>query len=402
MTAVAASRPLDVGAIQAALRADGLDGWLLYDFLGLNPIANDVTAVDRQGGHLATRRWFYLIPAAGEPQGLVHAIESQTLAHLPGSTTRYAVRDQLERGLKSLVGGLRRVAMEYSPSCAIPYVARVDAGTVELVRSCGVEVVSSGDLVQQFSAVWSADAIATHLTASDKLYRIKDRAFQAIGHRTQHGGHTTEYEIQQLMAQWFREEGLVSDSDPNVSASENAGNPHYLPTREASRPIGANELVLLDLWGKLEQPGAVYADITWVGYTGARVPDRYAEAFAVICEARDAGVALVQVAAREGRAVRGFEVDRAASAVIRSSGYGAAILHRTGHSLGDAAVHGTGANMDDYETHDDRRLVPGSGFTIEPGVYFADFGVRTEINMVMGAHEATVSGPLQTEILALA
>lgn len=400
--AAAVSRPLDLRGVQAALRADGLDGWLLYDFRGINPIANDVTAADRQGGHLATRRWFYLIPATGEPKALVHAIESRTLAHLPGSTSRYAGREQLEQGLTSVLAGSRRVAMEYSPACAIPYIARVDAGTVELVRSCGVEVVSSADLVQRFQSVWSAEAIATHITASDKLYRIKDRAFESIARETHNGGQTTEYEIQQLMAQWFREEGLVTDSDPNVSASENAGKPHYLPTRAVSRRIGADELVLLDLWGKLSQPGAVYADITWVGYTGAHVPDRFAEAFAVICAARDAGIALVQHAARDGRAVRGFEVDRAASAVIRSAGYGAAILHRTGHSLGDTAVHGTGANMDDYETHDDRRLVPGSGFTIEPGVYFADFGVRTEINMVMGAQEATVTGPLQTAILALA
>jgi Xaa-Pro aminopeptidase len=390
-----------VGGVQAALRADGVDAWLLYDFRGLNPIANDVTGADRQGGHLATRRWFYLIPATGEPKALVHAIESRTLAHLPGSTTRYAGREQLEHGLQSLLVGLRHVAMEYSPAGAIPYVGRVDAGTVELVRACGVDVVSSADLVQRFSAVWGPEAIATHIAASDKLYRIKDRAFQAIARQTHDGGQTTEYEIQQLMVQWFKEEGLVSDSDPNVSASENAGNPHYLPTRAVSRRIGANELVLLDLWGKLATPGAVYADITWVGYTGPRVPDRFAEAFVVICAARDAGIALVQHAARDGHAVRGFEVDRAASEVIRSAGYGAAILHRTGHSLGDTAVHGTGANMDDYETHDDRRLVPGSGFTIEPGVYFADFGVRTEINMVMGAHEATVTGPLQTEILAL-
>lgn len=400
--AAARSRPLDVARIQAALRADGLDAWLLYDFRGLNPIANDVTGADRQGGHLATRRWFYAIPASGEPRALVHAIESRTLAHLPGSTTRYAGRAQLEQGLKTLLAGIHRVAMEYSPACAIPYVARVDAGTVELVRSCGVDVVSSGDLVQQFSAVWTADAIASHVTASEKLHRIKDRAFDALARETHDGGHTTEYTIQQLMAQWFRDEGLVSDSDPNVSASENAGNPHYLPTHAVSRRIGRNEIVLLDLWGKLAQPGSVYADITWVGYTGTHVPDRFVRAFAVVCEARDAGIALVQDAAQSGRAVRGFEVDRAASAVIRSAGYGAHILHRTGHSLGDTAVHGTGANMDDYETHDDRKLVPGSGFTIEPGVYFADFGVRTEINMVMGAHEATVTGPLQTMILALA
>ncbi len=291
--------------------------------------------------------------------------------------------------------------MEYSAECAIPYIARVDAGTIELVRKAGVEVVSSADLVQRFSAVWDAAAFATHVEASQKLYRIKDRTFEAIARRTQGGGTTTEFDIQQLMAGWFREEGLISDSDPNVSASDNAGNPHYLPTRDVSRQLGGDELVLIDLWGKLNRPGAVFADITWVGYTGAHVPDRFARAFATIRDARDAAIALVQRAARDGRDVRGFEVDRAASSVIHAAGYGAQILHRTGHSLGEA-VHGNGANMDDYETHDDRRLIPGTGFTIEPGVYFPDFGVRTEINMVMDAHEATVTGPLQTEILALA
>ncbi|MGH9139618.1 MAG: M24 family metallopeptidase [Vicinamibacterales bacterium] len=391
---------LDIGAVQAALKADGVDGWLLYDFRGLNPIAADVTAVGRQGGHLATRRWYYLIPAAGEPRGLVHKIEKNSLAHLPGSTKQYAGRDQLEAGLRTLLAGMRRVAMEYSPGCAIPYVSRIDAGTVELVRRAGPEVVSSGDLIQRFAAVWDAEAIGTHRQASDKLYRVKDLAFEAVARRLREGVPTTEYDIQQLMAGWFREEGLVSDADPNVSAAENAGNPHYLPTAIVHRVIRHDEIVLLDLWGKLDRPGAVYADITWVGYSGSRTPDRFTAAFAAIRGARDAGIALVQDAARAGRELRGFEVDVAASAVLREAGYADNILHRTGHSLGET-VHGNGVNMDDYETHDDRRLLPGTGFTIEPGVYFDDFGVRTEINMVIAPRDAAVTGPLQTEILRL-
>jgi len=211
---------------------------------------------------------------------------------------------------------------------------------------------------------------------------------------------TTEYDIQQLMAGWFREEGLVSDSEPMVSAQENAGNPHYLPTAAQSRSIGPQELVLLDLWGKLDQPGAVYADITWVGFTAPKVPARQAEAFSAAAAARDAAVALVQARVRAGQDVRGWEVDRAASGVLRDAGYGAQILHRTGHSLGES-VHGTGVNMDDYETHDDRRLLPGTAFTIEPGVYFPDFGIRTEINMIVRAGSAEVSGPLQPAILTL-
>jgi Xaa-Pro dipeptidase len=391
---------LDIAAVQAALKTDGIDGWLLYDFRGLNSIAADVTGVGRQGGHLATRRWYYLIPASGEPRGLVHAIEKNNLAHMPGRTTRYVGRTQLEAALRVLLTGVQRVAMEYSPGCAIPYVSRVDAGTIELVRQSGAEVVSSGDLVQRFSAIWDADAIATHRQASDVLYRVKDKAFEAVARRLRDGLATTEYDIQQLMAGWFRDEGLVADDEPNVSAAENSGNPHYLPTASVHRAIGPEEIVLLDLWGKLNRPGAVFADITWVGYTGRRVPERFATAFAAIARGRDAAVSLVQQTMRAGRELRGFEVDRAASSVLRDAGYGDHILHRTGHSLGES-VHGNGVNMDDFETHDDRRLLPGTGFTIEPGVYFDDFGVRTEINMIVAPRDAAVTGPLQTEILPL-
>jgi Xaa-Pro dipeptidase len=391
---------LDIAAIQAALAADRLDGWLLYDFHGINPIAGEVTGVGRRGGHLATRRWYFLIPAQGAPRGLVHAIERNTLDHLPGTSIRYSGREALEQGLRKLLDGMRRVAMEFSPRCAIPYVARVDAGTIDLVREFGVEVVSSGDLVQRFSAVWNAAQIASHRAASEKLYRVKDRAFDEVARRTRNGGATSEYAIQQLMAAWFAEEGLVSDSAPNVSAAENAGNPHYLPTAGASRAISTDELVLLDLWAKLDQPGAVFADITWVGYTGARVPERMARAFEAVRTARDAAIVLVEDAARSGRERRGWEVDRAAAAVLRDAGYSPQILHRTGHSLGES-VHGNGVNMDDFETHDDRRLLPGTGFTIEPGVYFDDFGVRTEINMIVHDRDATVTGPRQDLILTL-
>jgi len=398
-TTTSAAR-IDLAAIRSALAADQFDGWLLYDFHGLNPIASQVTDVGRRGGHLATRRWYYLIPAVGEPRGLVHAIESHTLEHLPGRIDRYAGRGQLESGLRQLLAGMRRVAMEYSPGNAIPYISRVDAGTIELIRRFGVDVVSSGDLVQRFSAVWTPAEVQSHRTASEKLYRVKDRAFEAIARRTRRGEATTEYDIQQLMVSWFREEGLVADSPPNVSAEANAGNPHYLPTAEMARSIRQNELVLLDLWAKLDRPGAVFADITWVGFTGSRPPDKHVRAFDAVRRARDAGATLVQRAAREGRDLRGWEVDRAASTVLRDAGYGEQILHRTGHSLGED-VHGTGVNMDDYETHDDRRLLPGTGFTIEPGVYFPDFGVRSEINMIVEPHDAVVTGPLQTEILAL-
>jgi len=400
--ATGTAKELDVPAVQAALAAEGLDGWLLYDFHGINPIAGDVTGVARQGGHLATRRWYYLIPSAGSPRKLVHAIEPDSLAHLPGTTERYARREQLEAGLRRLLTGMRRVAMEYSPDCGIPYIARVDAGTIELVRAMGPAVVSSADLVQRFSAVWNDAEIATHREASVKLHQIKDRAFEAVARGIRDNGSTNELAIQQLMVRWFADEQLEADSPPNVSVNENAGNPHYLPTAESSRPIRAGSLVLLDLWGKLARAGSVYADITWVGYAGRDrdVPARFTAAFEAVRDARDAAVALVQDRVRSATAVRGFEVDRAAAAVLEARGYASQILHRTGHSLGES-VHGAGVNMDDYETHDDRRLLPGTGFTIEPGVYFTDFGVRTEINMIVGERDATVTGPLQSGIVAL-
>jgi Xaa-Pro dipeptidase len=392
--------PLDIGAVQRALKADGLDAWLLYDFHGSNPVSFRLAGMG-EAGHLATRRWFYLIPQSGEPRSLVHAIEQYNLDHLPGTKSIYAGRAELHAGLMRLLKDLKRVAMEYSPNCAIPYVSRVDAGTIELIRGLGVEVVSSGDLIQQFEARWSDAAIATHRTASEKLYRIKDQAFDEIARRLGDGIATTEYDIQQKMVGWFKAEGLKSDSAPCVSAQENAGNPHYLATAEQHRVIRKDELVLLDLWGKLEVPGSVYADITWIGFAGSTVPNRMAKAFGAICGARDAAVDIVQEAARAGREVRGFEADKAARKVLIDAGFEDAILHRTGHSLGEN-VHGNGAHLDDYETHDERRLLPGSGFTIEPGLYFKDFGVRTEINMVWAENGPEVTGPRQKAILSLA
>lgn len=389
-----------VEAIQEALRADALDGWLLYDFRGLNPIATAITGVSQRTGHMATRRWFYLIPAHGAPLALVHAIEPDTLSHLPGSTVRYTSRDTLEAGLQEMLTGYRHVAMEYSPVCNIPYVARVDAGTVELVRRCGPEVRSSADLVQRFTAVWTADQTMTHRTASKALHAIKDQAFAVIAQRVRDGVPLTEFDVQQQMVTWFAEAGLVSDSAPVVAANANAGNPHYLPSSRQHAPITAGSLVLLDLWGKLQTPGAVYADITWVGVVASNTPEPQARAFAAIAQARDAAIALVETRAAQGRETHGWEVDRAAQTVLREAGYGDAILHRTGHSLGES-VHGLGANMDDYETHDDRRLLPGTAFTIEPGLYFADFGVRTEINMIVGTDSASVTGPRQNALLTL-
>jgi Xaa-Pro aminopeptidase len=390
---------LDVQAVQAALAADGLDGWLLYDFHGSNPIARRVCGL-ADGVKMTTRRWYYLVPATGAPRGLVHAIERHNLDHLPGDKAIYAGRRQLEEGLRSLVSGRRRVAMEFSPRAAIPYISRVDGGTVDLIRELGAEVVSSGDLVQRFEAAWDAAEQASHRAASERLYRVKDRAFGEIARRVATDIATDEYEIQQLMTGWFREEGLVSDSAPVVAAQENAGNPHYLPLADRRRAIGRDELVLLDLWGKLDTPGAVYADITWTGFTGTTVPDRVGRVFETVCAARDAAVELVQRSAAAGSVLLGWQVDRAARGVLDAAGFGAHVLHRTGHSLG-VEVHGNGVHMDDYETRDERRLLDGTGFTVEPGLYFDDFGIRTEINMIYGQTEAAITGPVQRALMRL-
>jgi Xaa-Pro aminopeptidase len=311
-----------------------------------------------------------------------------------------AGRQQLDAGLNQLLSGVKKVAMEYSPMCAIPYLSRVDAGTVEMVRARDVEIVSSGDLVQQFEAAWTNEQLATHRAASAALYRIKDRAFGMASDAIRRRRSLTEYELQQQMMKWFEEEGLVTDSPPVVAVGGNAANPHYLPTADQCSAVVADEVLLLDLWGKKSDTGAVFADITWVAVTSSRVPDEVSRAFRAVAEARDAAVRLVADAARDGRDLRGWEVDEAARSVLKAQGYGDRIVHRTGHSLGES-VHGNGVHMDDYETHDDRRLLPGTGFTVEPGLYFEHFGVRTEINVYRGEHEAIVTGPRQDEVVTL-
>ena len=265
-------------------------------------------------GHMTTRRWFYLVPAKGEPRKLVHKIEKRTLAHLPGHAVEYAGRVELEAGLRQILGGCRTIAMEYSPHAAIPYVSRVDAGTVELVRDCGTTIVSSGDLVQEFEAMWPAGGFDTHRAASSALYRIKDRAFALIAARLREGTATNEFDIQSAMMTWFDEEGLTTDAAPIVASQENAGDPHYQPTATSARRIGRNEVVLLDLWGKLTTPRAVYADISWMGFTGPAIPAPVEAAFTAIRDARDAAVAL-----EEHRVHRRRQVGHAAHGTTRAA-----------------------------------------------------------------------------------
>jgi Xaa-Pro aminopeptidase len=388
--------PLDIPAIQSALTADHLSGWLLYEFHGSNPIAARLAGAT--GVH-TTRRWYYFIPATGSPVKLVHAIEPWVLDAVPGLTRRYAGRDTLAREVGALLEGARIVAMEYSPECAIPYISRVDAGTVDFIRGLGVVVVSSGDLVGRFEAAWDADAIRAHRTASEKLHRIKDEAFAYVGAKLAAGDRVHEFGVQQQMLRWFEREGLMTNAPPIVAAEAHAGDPHYSPSAASSAEIDRGQLLLLDLWGKLDHPDAVYADITWTGHTGEPPAER-TRVFQVVAAARDAALTRVQSAVQAGGNVRGFEVDRAARDLIEARGFGAQFIHRTGHSLG-TEVHGNGVHMDDYETHDDRRLLRGTGFTIEPGIYTPTFGIRSEINVVVGESSAEVTGPLQRELVRI-
>ena len=385
--------PFDVAAVQRSLKAEGLDGWLLYDFHGSNPIAARLLGT-ANGAKMTTRRWFYLVPAAGEPRGLVHAIERRTLDALPGEKSVYAGRQQLDAGLTKLLE--RHDAGGDGVFAGTARFRTFRASTAARSSSCAPAASRwsrPGIWCSSSKRCGTRTALATHRDASQALYRVKDRAFELIAKRVRDGEAMTEFAVQQQMASWFDEEGLVSDSPPVVAAQENAGDPHYLPTARRARQIQKDELVLLDLWAKKkEDPQAVFADITWVGFTGRTVPAEMARAFEAIRQARDAAIALVQDSAIHGRDLRGWQVDRAAREVLEGAGFGERILHRTGHNLG-RDVHGNGVHMDDYESHDDRRLIPGTGFTIEPGLYFESFGVRTEINMYYGEREALVTGP---------
>ncbi len=387
----------DIQAIQKALRVEKLDGWLFYDILHRDPIGYRVLGLT---DCLAKRRWFYFIPAKGSPRKLVHRIESATLDSLPGEKMQYAAREEMERSLPRLLGRAKTVAMQYSPKNAIPSISLVDAGTMELIRGMKRKVASSANLVQLFEAAWSNEQHESHLAAGRLVDRITRAAFEHAAKLVR--GHTafTEYDLQQWMAAQFRENGLIADGDPIVAVGPHSGDPHYEPRRQGSSPIRDGDLLLLDVWGKLAKPGSVYYDITWMGYLGAKVPEKYAKVFAVVRQARDAAVNFVRESIAAGRTIEGWQVDRAARDVIRKAGYGKYFVHRTGHNIGQD-VHGAGANMDDLESHDVRRIIPRTCFSVEPGIYTPEFGVRTEVNVYVGEKEAGVTGAVQSEILPL-
>ena len=384
--------------IQAALRDEGLDGWLFFDHHRRDPLAYRV--LQFTPGSPVTRRWFYYVPANGEPRGLVHRIEAETLAALPGRIAHYSDWGGLADGLREILGGARRVAMQYSPNCAIPYVAMVDAGTVEAVRGLGVEVASSANLIQYFESKWTKAQLEMHLEAGRRMDRIRDEAFQAIGAKLRAGSRVTEWEMKQFLLDRFRQEGLVTDHGPDVAVNANASNPHYEPLQEICSEIKKGDLVLIDMWAKLDRPESVYYDITWTGYCGETPPEELRKVFGIVREARDRAVKRVQNAVAAQQELHGYEVDDAAREYIREQGFAEYFFHRTGHSIG-TEVHGTGANMDNLETHDDRKIIPWTCFSIEPGIYLPAFGIRSEVNVFVGEGEAKVTGEVQEEIVRI-
>jgi Xaa-Pro aminopeptidase len=388
----------DLAAIQSALQEFGLDGWLFYDFRGSNGLARRI--LDLEARPTGTRRFYYLVPARGTPRKLVHRIETGALDHLPGERRVYLRWQELEEGVAELVGGLTRLAMEYSPRNANPYIARVDAGTVELVRSFGVEVVPSGDLIQVFEATWDDDQWRMHCEAEVHTRSAYDRAWSLIAERTRDGGSVGECEVQAAIMDHFRRHGLTTYSPPIVGVGPHSGDPHYEPNPDPDTPIRRGDFVLIDLWAKLDRPRAVYSDLTRVGYVGETVPARFEEIFQVVARARDAAIALVHGAFAVGRPLRGWEVDAAARGVIEAAGYGPHFVHRTGHNIGQE-THGNGANMDDLETHDERLVLPRTGFSVEPGIYLPEFGVRSEVNLFIAAGQVHVTGGLQTRVVPI-
>jgi Xaa-Pro aminopeptidase len=390
----------DLPAVQAALRQFGFDGWLLYDFRGLNILARRVAGLG--DGAILSRRWFYFIPAQGEPRKLVHRIEPHALDHLPGQAQIYLRWQELEAGVQALVQGARRVAMEYVPRNANPYVSRVDAGTVELVRSFGVEVLPSGDLIQLFEACWDDEQWAMHLEAAQHTRSAYDAAFRFIVERVRGKGKVHETEVQQCILDHFKAHHLVTDHPPIVGVGPHSGDPHYSPAPGPAGDIHEGDFVLIDLWAKLDRPRSVFSDLTWTCFVGKEVPARYTQIFNIVAQARDAAIARVRQAFQKGEPLQGWQVDQAAREVIEKAGYGQYFCHRTGHSIGQE-THGNGANMDGLETKEERRVLPRTCFSVEPGIYLPEFGVRSEVNVFVDKNQQVhvTGGTPQTAIVPL-
>ncbi len=401
----ATSTPADrIGEIQTALRAAKLDGWLFYDFRGSDPLALRILKLDEHT--VGSRRWFYFIPASGECTKIVHRIEPTKLDSLPGKRAEYSSWKEQQALLRETLTVAKknpRIAMQYSPMNDVPYMSHVDAGTIELIRSLGAEVVTSAELVQQFEAVWSPEQLQMHVEASDKMHRIFFDAFGEIARRIRANEPTTEYDIEQFILHRWDEEGMGGEhADAIVSVNANTANPHYVPARETALPIQRGDFVLLDLASKLRKPGAVFTDQTWTGYVGETVPEEYTKVFNIVREARDAAVDFVRTNLRAGKTIRGADVDDVSRGVITRAGFGEQFTHRTGHSIGEE-VHGNGVNIDNFETRDSRRITPGVCFSIEPGIYQkGKFGVRSEVDVYMREKDIEVTGqPIQTEVVPI-
>lgn len=379
---------------QIYLQEHGLDGWLLYDFQHSNPVFWQVVGSPRH----TTRRCYLLVPPQGTPQLLLHHVDANRLADLGWPIRTYLGLADMDSGLKDLLAGRRRVAMEYSPLCALPVVSRADAGIVERVRSFGVEVASSADLLQYAVARWTPEQLAQHRSAAAKLGEVVLRAFGFIGDHVGQG--VAEHEVVVHMRDLYRRAGLVTEEGPVVAVDAHSGDPHYSPSVEGSATIRPGQWVLIDLWAKEPAPDAVYADMTWVGYVGKDVPERHRRVFAVVREARDRALRFLVERHQEGRPVEGWEVDQVARRHIQDAGFGVYFTHRLGHSIG-VAIHSNGVNLDGFETEDTRRIIPGVGFSVEPGIYLPDFGVRSEIDVYFGPSGPEVTTPVQDEVVLI-
>jgi Xaa-Pro dipeptidase len=391
----------DIQRIQRELKATGVDGWLFYDFHNRDAIAYKVLGLDF--GKFTSRRWFYWVPTAGEPVRLCSKVESTKLDALPGQKRLYLSWRELHASLKAILGSARKIAMQYSPTANIPYVSIVDGGTVDLVRSLGYDVVSSAGLVQTFQAVLDDEAYHSHLAAGECVQRIKDQAFALIGAELAAGHTLTQYDVQQFIVRRYAEEGLTCKGEyPIVGTNEQPADPHFEPTPSNARPIKKGDTVLIDLWAKLDRPGSIFYDITWCGFVGKNPPAKYVEIFNVVRDARDAALTFIRGRYAEGKPLFGWEVDDACRAVVARAGYGEFFIHRTGHSIGED-VHGNGVNIDNLETRDERQLVPGICFSIEPGIYLAgEMAVRSEINVfITPAGKVDVAGEMQRDLILI-
>jgi Xaa-Pro aminopeptidase len=392
---------MKLDSIQAALREAGLDGWLFYDHHHRDPIATRILGLD-QHAHI-TRRWYYFIPATGEPRKLVHRIEQGRLDALPGAKTQYSSWQQLHAGLDNLLQDQKKIAMQYSPNNDIMYVSMVDAGTVEFLRSLGKEIVSSADLVSQFEAVLSQQQIESHAVAQRAIDGILEDAWKEIGRRLRGPGQSgtlTEFDMVLWLSEAMRHEGLVWENGPNVSVNANSADSHYEPTSEKSAPIQERDFVLIDIWGRVDKPASVHYDITWTGVVGREPSAQEQLVFETVRNARDAAIAAVQAAFANNLPIRGFEADDAARSVIRAAGFGEFFTHRTGHNIA-IELHGSGAHLDNLETHDERRILPNTCFSVEPGIYLPEFGVRSEVDMMTAPGKAWVTGKIQQELVRI-